>query len=120
MATRNRASSRRGPSIEPEQQSAISANVASKLSEIPASPTNRLPEAAKFPLLVTLSMGLSSTLYAFSSSFTSGDLSTVSAHRDQWWEVAGLLAWRVTELGTSWYGGFDSKCQVHRFDSSSS
>ena len=109
MATRKRTNSKRGPPTEHEDQSVIPAAVASKLPKLSTSPRNGLSESSSFPLLVVLSMGLSSALYAFSSPFTSGDLSTVSAHRDQWGEVAGLLAWRATELAVGWYGGFDSK-----------
>jgi len=72
-----------------------------------------VPAPLQFPLLVVLSMTLSSFLYAGSSSFTSGDLSTVSGYRDQWYEVAGLLAWRASELAVGWWGGYDSERSAH-------
>ena len=109
MAGRKRAGSKRGSSVELDQPSAVPAAVAAKLPDMPSAPKARISEAMRFPLLVGLSMATSSILYAASSSFTSGDLSTVSAHRDQWWEVAGLLGWRATELAVGWYGGYDSR-----------
>lgn len=68
-----------------------------------------IPTAFQFPALTFLSMSLSSLLYATVSPYTSGDLSTVSAHRDAWVEVGGLLAWRAIELAASWYEDFDCK-----------
>lgn len=68
-------------------------------------PTSRL----RFPLLVILSIVSSSLLYTAVSPFTKGDLATVSAHRDQWWEITGLLSWKVVELAVGWWGGYDSE-----------
>ena len=73
----------------------------------PAS-SSPVPSQIRFPLLVVLSMALSSFLYAFASPFTTGDLSVVSRTRDQWWEVGGLLGWKAAQLAIGWYGGYDS------------
>ena len=86
----------------------VPAPVAAKLPELPEMPS-KIPAALRFPLLVILSMAMSSFLYASASPFTSGDLSNISAQRDQWWEVAGLLGWRAFELAIAWWGGYDSK-----------
>ena len=66
----------------------------------------------RFPLLVVLSLTISSLLYSLISPFTSGDLATVSRSRDNWWEIAGLLGWKATQLAVGWYGGFDSMHSV--------
>jgi len=71
--------------------------------------TSQLPAALRFPLLVTLSLTLSSLLYSFSSDFTAGDLATVSRSLNKWSEVGGLLAWKTIELGVGWWGEYDSK-----------
>lgn len=68
-----------------------------------------MPAELRFPLLVVFTFGLSSFLYTLASPYTRGDLSTVSGYRDAWWEVAGLLGWRVAELGVGWWAGFDSE-----------
>ncbi|RDW83389.1 hypothetical protein BP5796_04880 [Coleophoma crateriformis] len=70
---------------------------------------SKLPEPLRFPLLVTLSLTLSSLLYSFSAQFlnTEGDLAAVSRRLDQWWEVGALLGWRACELSLAWWGGYD-------------
>lgn len=73
----------------------------------PAS-NSKLSAQVRFPLLVVLSLTISSLLYSLVSPFTSGDLATVSRSRDNWWEIVGLLGWKVTQLAVGWYGGFDS------------
>ena len=76
------------------------------LAPVPRSP---LPAQLRFPLLVVLTMTFSSLLYSVVSTYTSGDLATVSRSRDEWWEVAGLLGWKTTQLGVGWYAKYDSK-----------
>lgn len=113
MPPRKRAGSKRGASAEAEQDSIVPTAVAAKLPdlpEIPAPPSpSNLASPIRFPILVVLSYGLSTLLNAAASSFTSGDLATVSAHRDSWWEIVGLLGWRAAELAMGWWGEYDSK-----------
>jgi len=71
-------------------------------------PSSGFPAQLRFPVLVILSMTLSSVLYSVASPFTSGDLATVSRSHDEWWEVAGLLGWKAAQLAVGWYGGYDS------------
>lgn len=68
----------------------------------------KLPRAVQFPLLVTLSMALSSLLYSFAAEYIAGDLARVSRNLGEWWEVAALVGWRTFELGLGWYGLYDS------------
>ena len=75
-------------------------------------PTSKLPPQIRFPLLVVLSLTISSSLYSLVSPFTSGDLATVSRSRDNWLEIVGFLSWKATELAIGWYGGFDSTNQA--------
>lgn len=78
----------------------------------PPVPTSQLPSPLRFPLLVTLSLSLSSLLYSFSSDYTAGDLATVSRSLNEWSEVVGLIAWRTIELGIGWWGEFDSESSI--------
>lgn len=71
--------------------------------------TSKLPAALRFPLLVTLSLSLSSLLYSFSSDYTAGDLATVSRSLNKWSEVAELIGWRTAELAIGWWGEYDSE-----------
>ena len=104
MATRKRANSKRGSSAEPERAQAIQ----SPLNSL-TSPMSKIPHGSRFPLLVVSSLTLSYSLYTIAAPYTSGDLSTVSAHRDKTYEVAFFLVWRALELSIGWYEGFDSK-----------
>ncbi len=74
-----------------------------------AVPTTKLPAALRFPLLVTLSLSLSSLFYSLSSDYTAGDLATVSRSLNKWSEVGELIGWRTVELAIGWWGEYDSK-----------
>ena len=56
---------------------------------------SKLPAVLRFPLLVLLSLTLSSLLYSFVAEYTEGDLASVSRVLDQWWEVGALVGWRT-------------------------
>ena len=113
MATRKRAGSKRGASAEPErsQLAEAAAKVQEQLPEIPEirAESPAIYDGIRFPALVAASMVVSYFLYTLTSPFTSGDLSTVSAHRDKSHEVLFFLAWRAAELGIGWYANYDSK-----------
>ncbi|KAI9822007.1 MAG: hypothetical protein M1832_003179 [Thelocarpon impressellum] len=70
-------------------------------------PVSTIPRQLRFPLLVTLSLAISSILFSVSARYTVGDLGSVSRRLDDWWEVAGLIAWRTTELGLGWWSSYD-------------
>jgi len=69
---------------------------------------SRLPAFVRFPLLVVLSLTLSSLLYSFAAEYTAGDLAGVSRSLNDWWEVGALVGWRTFELGLGWFGNYDS------------
>lgn len=75
---------------------------------LPPPPASYVPSQLRFPVLAILSLTVSSALYAATSGFSSGELATVSRHRDEWWEIAGVLGFKVTELAVGWYGDYDS------------
>jgi hypothetical protein len=55
---------------------------------------SKIPRPLRFPLVVLLSLTLSSLLYSFASSQTA-DLARVSRSLDQWWQVGALVGWRT-------------------------
>ena len=71
--------------------------------------TSKLPNSLRFPLLVIISLTLSSALYSLASGFTAGDLSGVSRSLDDWWEVVGLIGWKTAQLAVGWLGEYDSE-----------
>lgn len=73
--------------------------------------TSKLSTTLRFPLLVVISLTLSSILYSVASAFTVGDLSSVSRSLDDWWEVVGLIGWKTTELAIGWLGEYDSESE---------
>jgi hypothetical protein len=58
-------------------------------------PASKLPPLLRFPLVVLLSLTLSSLLHSIAAQYTAGDLARVSRSLDQWWEVGVLAAWRT-------------------------
>jgi hypothetical protein len=57
--------------------------------------SSKLPQALKFPLLVILSLSLSSLLYSFTAQHTAGELTAVSRSLNEWWEVGVLVSWKM-------------------------
>lgn len=68
-----------------------------------------MPSLLRFPLAVILSLSLSALLFSLNSSYTAGDLASVSKHVESWVEVVGVLAWKITELGIYWFSGLDGR-----------
>lgn len=83
-------------------------DVAPDLRPPTQSSTSKIPEFLLFPTLVVLSLTISSALYSVASVFTVGDLSSVSRSLDDWWEVVGLIGWRIVVLAFGWWGEYDS------------
>jgi hypothetical protein len=66
-----------------------------------------LPRPARYLLLVTSSLFLSSSLLTLISPQNAGNLAGVSKHLEEWWEASGLIAWRAVDLGLAWVVRFD-------------
>lgn len=75
---------------------------------------SKLPRAVRFALVISSSLVLSSVLLTVFSLQTAGHLAGISKHLEEWWEIAGLILWRATELGLAWVFGFDSRCNLSR------
>jgi hypothetical protein len=56
---------------------------------------SKLPAPIRFPLVVILSLSLSSLLHSFAAEYTAGDLASISRSLNEWWEVGGLVAWKT-------------------------
>ncbi|KAG9232569.1 hypothetical protein BJ875DRAFT_380437 [Amylocarpus encephaloides] len=77
--------------------------------EAPLRPST-LPPFLRFPLVVVLSLSLSSLLYSLIAGFNGSeqDLARVRRRLDSWWDVGALVGWRMFELGLGWFGNYDS------------
>ena len=68
----------------------------------------QLPSSAvRFPVLVLVSLVISSAGFSALSPFLAGDLSSVSGRVEEWWQIAGVLAWKAVELAVGWWGEYD-------------
>lgn len=100
MATRAR-------SIAHDAAAKASAKAVAVTQQGDAPVPSKLPNALRFPLVVTLSLFLSSLLYSIAGEYTANDLASVSRRLDKWYEVGALLSLRVVELAMGWWGGLD-------------
>ncbi|KAE8155991.1 hypothetical protein BDV40DRAFT_306493 [Aspergillus tamarii] len=69
----------------------------------------RIPQSARFVLVVLSSLVLSAGFFSLTSGDTLGELGAVSRHLEAWWEVGGLTAWKAMEVGLAWVLGFDGR-----------
>ncbi|KAL1965408.1 hypothetical protein VTN77DRAFT_5845 [Rasamsonia byssochlamydoides] len=102
-------SSRKTTTGSPRRPSRKAPSVSDAASQLGCSRLEKIPSPARFGLLVLSSLVLSSALFTATSAITVGDLSSVSKHLENWWEVGGLIAWRAVELGLAWIAGFDGR-----------
>lgn len=72
----------------------------------------KIPRTVRFSLVILSSLVLSSVFLTVFSLQTAGHLAGISKHLEEWWEIAGLILWRATELGLAWVFGFDSACKL--------
>ncbi|KAB8266995.1 hypothetical protein BDV30DRAFT_231989 [Aspergillus minisclerotigenes] len=71
--------------------------------------SERIPQSARFVLVVLSSLALSAGFFSLTSGDTLGELGDVSRHLEAWWEVGGLTAWKAVEVGLAWILGFDGR-----------
>ena len=65
------------------------------------------PSAIRFPVLVLISLVISSAGFSALSPFLAGDLSSVSGRVEEWWQIVGVIGWKATELAVGWWGEYD-------------
>lgn len=65
----------------------------------------------KFVLTLLLSTTLEVGLQTVAGQLGTGDLAAISKRSDSWFEISGLLGWKVLQLTIYWFGGFDGMWQ---------
>jgi hypothetical protein len=78
----------------PRKEDAVAVEVA-RPSSPSSSLSSKIPPCLRFPLLVALSLTLSSISFSLAARYTAEELAGVSRKLDQWWEVAALVGWRT-------------------------
>ncbi|KAL8646891.1 MAG: hypothetical protein Q9226_006666 [Calogaya cf. arnoldii] len=73
----------------------------------PLKQPSKIPSLLRFPVLVITSMITSAAMYSLVSQLGTGDLAGVNKRRDEWWEIAAVLVWKVIELALGWWGEYD-------------
>ncbi|PFH55628.1 hypothetical protein XA68_17917 [Ophiocordyceps unilateralis] len=65
-------------------------------------------DGLRFLIVVAISFCMASLGYSFVGELSRGRLAAVSRSQDSWAEIATLAAWRIFELGLSWFSGLDA------------
>ena len=76
----------------------------------PAPPTrtaSKIPEVIRFPLVVIVSLSLSTLLHTLTAEISGFQLATASRALTEPWQIATLLGWKVVELFVAWTAGYD-------------
>ena len=77
------------------------------LTPAPRTQASRIPKAIRFPLVCILSFSLSTILHSLTAEVSGFQLATASRALNEPWQIASLLGWKVVELATAWYAGYD-------------
>ncbi|KAK5165897.1 uncharacterized protein LTR77_008821 [Saxophila tyrrhenica] len=77
---------------------------------------SRLPSAVRFPLLVMLSFSLSTLIHTFTAEWSGLQLATASRKLDDPLQIAGVLGWKVVQLGVGWVAGYDLLANKNEID----
>ena len=107
VARKRRGSSRQSHTSAPA--SPIVVIPAKQKSEpVPTRPSYDLPtEVGKFVVTVVLSAILEAGLQTVAGTIGVGDLAAVSKRPESWFDIIGLLGWKIIQLGFYWFSGFD-------------
>lgn len=68
---------------------------------------SRLPRHLRFPLFVIISLSLNVAALSIVADGLGYELGSVSRSRNEPWQVAAYLGWKVAELAVGWYGKYD-------------
>lgn len=74
-----------------------------------ATKASKLPSELRFALVVLMSFSISALLYSVQGSVNDHELASISRRFEGWEGAAGVLGWKLIELGVSWFGGFDGE-----------
>lgn len=72
---------------------------------------SRLPRHLRFPLLIIISLSLNVAALSILADGLGYELGSISRSRNETWQVAAHLGWKVAELAVGWYGKYDGKFQ---------
>jgi hypothetical protein len=70
-------------------------------------PASKLPASLRFPLVIILSLSISTLAYTTVADLTDRELSSVSRSLNEWWHPIAALAWRAITLAVAWYNNYD-------------
>lgn len=74
---------------------------------------SRVPPALRFPLLVLLSLGLSTLFRTWTSNYSGLELATASRSLQEPSQIGVLLGWKAVQLFIAWVAGYDCTCGTH-------
>lgn len=61
----------------------------------------------RFPMAALVSLVLSATLHSLAAPYTGPELAAVSRNLTETWQISGMVAWKLAELGIAWYACYD-------------
>ncbi|KAH6654356.1 hypothetical protein BKA67DRAFT_535680 [Truncatella angustata] len=68
---------------------------------------SKIPKAIQFPLVVILSLAVSSVGYSITYPYTKAAIAVHARSLEHWSEYGTLMAWRIFELALGWFGDYD-------------
>ncbi|KAK6079218.1 hypothetical protein SCUP234_05771 [Seiridium cupressi] len=77
------------------------------IEDIAAEKKSKLPAPIQFPLIVILSLAVSSIGYSLTYPWTKAAIAVHARTLETWSEYALLMGWRIFELALGWYGNYD-------------
>lgn len=86
------------------------------ISDAPEAPmlsvpnASRLPGWVKLPLVVVLSLGMSTLLYTMVADWAGLELASVSRDLSEEWQIAAVLGWKIATLTFAYGSGYDCEC----------
>ena len=76
-------------------------------------PATKLPAAIRFPLVVLISLSLSTLFYSLTADWIGVELAAISRTVEDEWQVGTVVAWKLAELSIAWYAGYDCTYTRH-------
>ncbi|ETS79821.1 hypothetical protein PFICI_07350 [Pestalotiopsis fici W106-1] len=86
----------------------VDAPVVKSLTSKSGEKKSKIPTLIQFPLVIILSLAVSSVGYSVTYPFTKAAIAVHARSLDTWGEYAALMGWRTFELALGWFGNYDS------------
>lgn len=71
------------------------------------------PSVARFLVAAVVSLIAEGVGQEAASIYNTGELARISKRDVDWFEIGGLVTWKMTLLAICWFGGFDGKRAIH-------